>query len=112
MRKLLLIFPAALLCLALAANARVPIGTLAGTVIDAHGQPVAGAAVTIQTSDGLHPYGAHTDASGHFQIVRLESGQYDLRASFGGLLSDWTKRVMVHTNKTTVVLLHLPAERS
>jgi Carboxypeptidase regulatory-like domain len=112
MKKLLLVFGAVLLCATITADARVPIGTLAGSVIDAHGQPVVGAAVTIQTSDGLQPYGAHTDASGHFQITRLETGQYDLRASFHGVLSDWTKRVMVHANKITVVLLHLPPERS
>jgi curli biogenesis system outer membrane secretion channel CsgG len=112
MKKLLFVVAAVLLSAALTANARVPIGTLAGTVIDAHGQPVNGAAVTIQTSDGLQPYAAHTDASGHFQINRLETGQYDLRASFHGVLSDWTKRIMVHANKTTVVLLHIPPERS
>lgn len=74
MKKLLLIAAAVLLSAAFTADARVPIGTLAGTVIDAHGQPVDGAAVTIQTSDGLQPYAAHTDASGHFQINRLETG--------------------------------------
>jgi hypothetical protein len=112
MKKMLLIFTATLFCVAITADARVPIGTLAGTVVDAHGQLVAGAAVTIQTSDGSQPYGAHTDSSGHFQITRLETGQYDLRASSGARISDWTKRVMVHANKTTLVLLHLPPQKS
>ena len=92
-----------------AAQAHVPIGILAGTVLDSHGSPVAGAAVTIQTSDGTQPYAAHTDSTGHFQIARIETGQYDLRASHNGLTSDWTKRIMVRPNKTTSVTLRLPS---
>lgn len=107
MRKLLLVIAVAI-CLAAATDARIPIGTLAGTVLDSHERPVAGAAVMIQTSDGTQPYAAHTDRTGHFQITRLETGQYDLRASFEGATSDWTKRIMVHENKTTAVTLHLP----
>jgi Carboxypeptidase regulatory-like domain len=95
-----------------AASARVPIGTLAGTVLDARGNPVAHAAVSIQTSDGSQPFAAHTDKAGHFQINRIETGQYDLRASFHGATSPWTRRVMVHLNKTTNVVLHLPSKKS
>ena len=112
MKKLLFLLTAATLCIALSADARVPIGTLAGTVLDAQGQPVSNAAVMIQTSDGSQPYATHSDANGHFQITRLETGQYDLRASSAGLTSDWTKRVMVHANKTTEVLLRLPSKRA
>jgi hypothetical protein len=108
MKKLLLIISIAV-CFAAATDARIPIGTLAGTVVDSHDRPVGGAAVTIQTSDGSEPYAAHTDRTGRFQITRLETGQYDLRASFNGAISDWTKRVMVHESKTTFVMLHLPA---
>lgn len=107
MKKLLFVVAVAV-CLAATTDARIPIGTLAGTVFDSHDRPVAGAAVTIQTSDGVEPYATHTDRTGHFQITRLETGQYDLRASFDGAISDWTKRIMVHENKTTVVTLHLP----
>jgi hypothetical protein len=107
MRKLLLVAAIAT-CFAAATDARIPIGTLAGTVVDSHDRPVAGAAVMIQTSDGTEPYAAHTDRVGHFQIARLETGQYDLRASYKGAISDWTKRIMVHENKTTLVLLRLP----
>jgi hypothetical protein len=111
MNKRFFLLFAGVLCLAIAAYASVPIGTLAGSVLDAHGEPVANAAVTIQTSDATMPYGAHTDAEGHFQIKRIETGQYDLRASHEGLISEWTKRVMVHANKTTTVVLRLPARK-
>jgi hypothetical protein len=111
MKKLLVLLAAASLWLAVSANARVPIGTLAGTVLNVHDQPVVHAAVTIQTSDGREPYATHTDSRGHFSITRLETGQYDLRASSAGRISEWTKRVMVHANKTTTVVIHLPAEK-
>ncbi|HTZ74221.1 MAG TPA: carboxypeptidase-like regulatory domain-containing protein [Candidatus Aquilonibacter sp.] len=111
MKKLLALVPAISLCCLIAA-ARIPIGTLAGTVVDAHGRPVADAVVMIQTSDGLKPYGAHTNSNGRFEITRLETGQYDLRASFRGSQSDWTLRVMVHPNRTTNVLLRLPAKKA
>lgn len=111
MKKLLILFGISL-CFVFAAGARVFVGTLAGTVVDAHGHPVAGAAVSIQTSDGLEPYGTHTDRTGQFRITRLETGQYDLRASYHGAISDWTRRVAVHSNQTTEVKLFLPPGRS
>lgn len=87
---------------------KVPIGTLAGTVLDAGGKPVADASVTIQTSDGLHPHATHTDASGHFQFARWMTGQYDVRAYANGAFSEWDKRVMIRSNKTTQITLRLP----
>jgi len=99
----------ALLAMAAAAqNPRVPVGVLEGTVLDASGRPVADASVTIQTSEGLHPHATHTDANGHFEFARWETGQYDLRAYSNGLFSDWEKRVMIHSKKTTKVTLRLP----
>ena len=110
--KRLLILVLATLAIAFAEYAAIPIGTLAGTVLDAHGRPVAAAAVTIQTSDGLKPFATHTDSAGRFRIERLETGQYDVRASSNGFISEWTKRVMVHSKKTTTVTLRLPGSKS
>ena len=98
-----------LLAAPVAVHARVRIGTLAGTVVDAGGKPVADATVTIQTSDGLHPHATHTDASGHFAFTRFEIGQYDVRAYAHGVFSDWAKRLYVGTNKTKEITLRLPA---
>ena len=111
MKKLLLLF-AAIAFIVAACHARVSIGILSGTVLDAHDRPVIKASVMIQTSDGLQPYATHTDSAGHFEIDRLEIGMYDLRASSNGAMSDWTRRVRVRPNKTTVVLLRLPRGRS
>ena len=91
-----------------AAAQHVPVGTLEGIVLDAHGNPVADASVTIQTSDGLHPHATRTDSSGHFEFARWQAGEYDVRAYSNGSFSDWSKRVMIHTKKTTKVTLRLP----
>src|ERR1700758_1670887 len=89
-------------------KAAVPVGTLEGTVVDAHDKPVANASVTIQTSDGLHPHATHTDENGHFQFARWETGQYDLRAYSNGVFSSWQKRIMIHSKKPTKITLRIP----
>ena len=70
------------LAFAVAANAQFAreLGTLQGTVVDAHGKHVVDASVTIQTSDGLSPHATHTDVNGHFEFARFDAGQYDVRA--------------------------------
>src|ERR1700690_3082576 len=97
--------------LALSANAQFAhgLGTLSGTVVDEQGKPVADASVTIQTSDGLRPHATHTDSSGHFEFTRFSAGQYDLRASAKGVMSEWTKRVILRPKKTTDLTLRLPS---
>jgi hypothetical protein len=90
------------------ARAKGPIGELKGTVLDSKGKPVADATVTMQSSDGNHPHATHTDASGHFQFTRFETGQYDLRAYANGMFSEWTNRVSIRSKKTTEVTLRLP----
>jgi hypothetical protein len=79
------------------------LGTVQGTVLDAHGRPVAQASVTIQTSDGLKPHATHTDASGHYEFTRYDAGQYDLRAYSKGQFSDWSKHIVIRPKKTTDV---------
>jgi hypothetical protein len=99
------------LAAAVAVDAKVPVGTLAGTVLDSHGATVANASVTIQTSDGLHPNATHTDKDGRFAFARYKTGQYDLRASAAGATSDWMKRIMIRSNKTVEVTLHLGPQK-
>ncbi|HTW23026.1 MAG TPA: carboxypeptidase-like regulatory domain-containing protein [Candidatus Baltobacteraceae bacterium] len=103
-----LILFAAILGIAAAGNARVRIGAIAGTVVDAHGKPVPDATVTMQTSYGQSPSATHTDAKGHFAFERYEVGQYDLQAYWHGMFSDWTKRVVIRTDRTTEITLRLP----
>jgi uncharacterized GH25 family protein len=107
-RSILTVLIVAALGFAAAAHARVATGTLAGTVLDAHGKPVAHATVTIQTSYGDHPNATHTDANGHFAFARYRTGQYDVRAYADGVFSDWTQRVLIRSHRTTEVTLRLP----
>jgi hypothetical protein len=102
----------AVLAIGLAASAQnlFGIGALEGQVLDSHGKPVAGASVTMQTSDGLHPHATHTDADGHFEFQRYTAGQYDLRAYYKGSFTPWNKRQVIRPKKTTEVTLTLPAD--
>jgi len=104
----MLLFLAAILGIAGTGQARVAMGTMEGTVVDSHGNPVADATVTMQTSDGSRPYATHTDAHGHFEFSRFETGQYDLQAYSHGMFSKWTKRISIHRGKRTEVTLRLP----
>ena len=111
-RSALFIILFIVLATAIAVNARVPVGTLAGTVLDFQGRPVAHASVTIQTSYGQHPNATVTDKEGRFQFARYKTGEYDLRAAAGKVKSDWLQRIMIHSNRTTEVTLRLdPAIR-
>jgi Carboxypeptidase regulatory-like domain len=103
-----LILFTAILGIASVGKARVRIGTIAGTVLDARGRPVADATVTIETSYGQSPSATHTDAKGHFEFARYETGQYDLQAYWHGMFSDWRKRVVIRSEKTTEITLRLP----
>lgn len=104
----ILLFLAAILGTAGIGQARVATGTMEGTVVDSHGNPVADATVTMQTSDGSRPFATHTDARGHFEFARFETGQYDLQAYSHGMFSRWTKRISIHRGKRTAVTLRLP----
>ena len=97
----------AALAIAPTANGNSRVGTVAGTVLNAQGNPVANATVTIQTSDGRHPHATHTNAHGHFAFVRFESGQYDLRAYSNTASSEWLKRALIRSGKTTQITLRL-----
>ncbi|MGA2195657.1 MAG: carboxypeptidase regulatory-like domain-containing protein [Bryobacteraceae bacterium] len=59
--------------------------TIEGQVFDAStGQPLRKATISI---NGVHSYGATTDAAGRFSVSGIEPGQYRLNASHTGFLS-------------------------
>jgi hypothetical protein len=109
-RTVLTLVVATALAFAVTANAQFArgLGTLQGTVVDAHGKKIGDASVTIQTSDGLSPHATHTDANGHFEFARFDAGQYDVRAYADGQFSDWDKRVVIRPKKTTEIMLRMP----
>lgn len=100
---------AAVLGLAGASRAHYALGNLAGVVVDRNGNPVADAAVIVQTSFGEYPHATHTDADGKFIFERYSPGQYDLRASAYGIFTQWSRRVVVRAHRTTHITLRLPA---
>ena len=113
--KALSLLPLVALSVGFLANpsiARVSTGTLGGTVLDSRGNAVSGATVTIQTSDGRHPHATHTDAKGHFQFARFETGQYDVRAYINGSYSDWAKRVVIRSTKPSSIVLRIAPSKS
>ena len=91
--------------------ARVATGVLEGTVLDSAGHPLPGATVTIQTSDGNHPHVTHTDLQGHFSFTRFATGQYDVRAYHQGAYSDWSKRIVIRSNKSASLTLRVLPRR-
>jgi len=90
---------------------RARTGTLAGTVLDARGEPAGQATITLQTSDGQHPRSATADAQGRFSFSQLAPGSYDLRAYHDGAWSEWKHNLSVRTGKKADVLLRLVAPR-
>ena len=83
------------------------LGTLAGTVVDARGKPVAGARVIMQSAAGDNPDAAVTNSHGRFFFPQLRHGYYDVRATFRGKSSAWKHNLEVRTGKQTEVRLRL-----
>ena len=79
---------------------------LSGRVVSAAGQPVAGAEVVVQANQGTRST-AISDATGRFEIVALESGEYQISARAVGF-SPVTERVTVSNGQPTELTLQLP----
>jgi hypothetical protein len=83
-------------------------GTLAGTVLDSNGAPVAGARVTLQYAYGKHPRATLTNDQGRYFFPQLVHGLYDVRAYHNGVWSEWKHFIPVYNGKQTEVTLSLP----
>ena len=109
-------FLAASLCAALAvgslaASSPAGLGTVGGQVLDPQGKPVAAARVILQDSDGGHLQTTETNTQGHFWFAVLPEGQYSVRASNHGRVSEWRVNVWVSPGRQTDVTLHLKPKR-
>lgn len=88
--------------------ARQPgMGTLAGTVVNAKGRPVAGAHVVMQSAAGNMPQATTTNSQGRFFFPQLTHGYYDVRATASGKASAWRHNLEVRTGKQTDITLRL-----
>ena len=88
------------------------LGTVGGQVLDPKGKPVANARVTLQASDGGHLQTTETNTQGRFWFASLPEGQYSVRASDPGRVSEWRQNVWVSPGHQTDVTLHLRPQKS
>lgn len=70
--------------LAVAQTPSTPQSALRGTVRDSHGQPVSGAAVTVQTPGAAKPSIVRTAADGTYAFPNLPAGNYSVRCEKTG----------------------------
>lgn len=79
-------------------------GQAKGVVVDAKNQPVEGATVVIEATDGIgRKYTVKTNRRGEFVQIGLQPGQYRLTAEKGGLSDSHERRIgldMVEVNFT------------
>ncbi len=81
--------------------------TITGVVIGPNDKPVVKASVMCQSSGGLSPHAAYTDAKGRFMITGLKQDSYDVRASSNGVFSEWEKNIPLRKGQTKDLRLHL-----
>ena len=103
---------AGLLCAALTVGVdAVPrpagLGTAAGQVLGSNGKAVAGARITLQAAEGRRLQTTDTNSQGRFWFASLPEGQYNVRASYEGRVSEWRPNVWVAPGEQTDVVLHL-----
>jgi hypothetical protein len=91
----------------LAAPSPAGLGTVGGQVLDLKGKPAADAHVTLQSSDGDHLQTTETNTQGRFWFPFLPEGQYSVRASDPGRVSEWRQNIWVSPGHETDITLHL-----
>ena len=84
-----------------------PSGIISGLVLGPDDKPAPHAAITYQSADGSAPHAVHADSHGRFTITKLHSDIYDLRATAGGIFSEWKKNFQVQSGHTSEITLHL-----
>jgi hypothetical protein len=84
-----------------------PTGVISGLVLGPDDKPAPHAAITYQSSDGSAPHAVHADSRGRFTISKLHTDIYDIRATAGGIFSEWQKNFQVQSGHTSEITLHL-----
>ncbi len=82
-------------------------GTISGIVVGPDDKPAPHAAITYQSSAGTAPHAVHADSHGRFTILKLQTDNYDVRASANGIFSEWEKNLPVQNGHTSELTLHL-----
>jgi tetratricopeptide (TPR) repeat protein len=85
--------------------------SLRGTVRDAQGNPVPGAAVRLQVKDAAQTQTTHTDAQGNYLFSDLHGGVYVLRAAMAGYRdAEIPSLFLAATEAKSVDIILLPAK--
>jgi hypothetical protein len=84
-----------------------PTGIISGVVLGPDDKPAPHAAITYQSSAGSAPHAVHADSHGRFTITKLHTDTYDIRASAGGVFSEWQKYFQVQSGHTSEIELRL-----
>jgi virginiamycin B lyase len=81
--------------------------SISGRVLGADGKPVANALVILETSYGKGPRSARTDKDGHFAILNLRDGLFDVRAQTTDHWSEWAHNVVARAGRPADITLRL-----
>jgi virginiamycin B lyase len=81
--------------------------SVSGLVLGADDKPVANALVILQTSYGKGPRSARTDKDGHFTIINLRDGLFDVRAQTTDRWSEWQHNVVARAGRPAEITLRL-----
>ena len=82
-------------------------GMISGVVLGPDDKPAPHAAITYQSSSGTAPHAVHADVHGRFTILKLQTDNYDVRASANGIFSEWQKNFPVQNGRTSELTLRL-----
>ncbi len=83
-------------------------GVLAGTVVDAGGEPIAAAVATASWMDGSQLRWAETDAQGRFRLRFLPPGVYQLTVEAAGHAPRQLTEIKVSASRVREVVVELP----
>lgn len=87
-------------------------GNLNGRVIGPDDRPVPHAVVTYQSSAGMKVHIVRADSQGRFEISRLKTDNYEVRADSKGLFSEWIHNVQVTAGRGRTIELRLEYTKS
>jgi carboxypeptidase family protein len=82
-------------------------GAISGIVLGPDDKPAPHAVITYQSGAGMAPHAVHADAGGRFTITKLNTDNYDIRASAKGIFSEWKKNFRVQSGRTSDLTLRL-----
>ena len=89
-----------LLCGTRAAYAQFDTGTIAGTVHDANGAVVTGAAITVTNSGTGRVYESTTNSDGDYVVPSVPEGTYRVEATREGFATSIVENVIVHASES------------